>query len=86
MPRPHHERLPDVGRVTHRQIDAQLPSRPEKRTLRNIVANAELELIASGNTGFDQDDNWRIRIDGSGNLVIECRVSGTWTAQATWTP
>jgi hypothetical protein len=49
-----------------------------------VVQDAELELVADGNTGFDQDGNWRIRIDASGDLVIEVRDGGSWVEQASW--
>jgi hypothetical protein len=80
-----HQQLDDAGRQTHRDIDARLPSSQEKRALRNLVHKAELELVADGNTGFDQDGNWRLRIGSSGNLVIEVRDSGAWAEQARWT-
>lgn len=80
-----HQQLPGAGRETHREIDARLPSLQEKQTLRNLVQNAELELVADGNTGFDQDGNWRIRVDSNGDLVIEVRDAGSWDQQARWT-
>jgi len=73
------------GRRTHRDIDAQLPTSQEKHTLRNVVDNAELELVADGNAGFDEDGNWRLRIDNSGDLVIEVRDSGSWVEAASFT-
>jgi hypothetical protein len=79
-----HQALPDAGRHTHRDIDARLPTLQEKETLRNLIHNAELELVADGNVAFDEDGNWRIRIDGSGGLVIEVRDSGSWVQQAKW--
>jgi hypothetical protein len=79
---PRHDQLQGAGRRTHRDIDAHLPTDQEKQTLRNVVDNAELELVKDGNTGFDQDGNWRIRIDSSGDLVIEVRDSGSWVVQA----
>jgi hypothetical protein len=42
-------------------------------------------LVADGNVGFDEDGNWRIRIDSAGDLVIEVRDSGSWVQQASWT-
>jgi hypothetical protein len=77
-----HHRLQGAGRRTHREIDALLPTDQEKLTLRHLVNDAELELVAEGNTGFDQDGNWRIRIDGGGRLVIEVRDGGSWVEQA----
>ena len=37
-----------------------------------------MEIVASGNSDKDEDDNWRIT-ESSGDLIIEKRVSGTWT-------
>jgi hypothetical protein len=79
-----HQQLDGAGRETHRDIDARLPSLQEKQALRNLLRNAEIELVADGNSGFDQDGNWRIRIDSSGDLVMEARDSGAWVTQATW--
>jgi hypothetical protein len=50
-----------------------------------VVEGAELELVAEGNAGFGEDGNWRIRIDGRGDLVMEVRDSGSWVEQASWT-
>lgn len=80
-----HQHLPDTGRETHREIDARLPTRQEKLALRNQVENAEIELLAPGNRAFDQDGNWRICIDASGDLVIEVKDGGSWVQQAAWT-
>jgi len=80
-----HQRLPDAGRATHRDIDARLPTLQEKLALRNQVENAEIELVAPGNLAFDQDGNWRIRIDAGGALLIEVRDGGSWVQQAAWT-
>lgn len=80
----HHDRLDGAGRRTHREIDQYLPTARQKQTLRNLLANAELELVAPGNSGFDQDGNWRIRIDASGDLLLEVRSSGSWTQKDQW--
>ena len=80
-----HQDLPDTGRETHRDIDARLPTLQEKLALRNQVENAEIELVAPDNTGFDQNGNWRIRVDTNGDLIIEVRDSGSWVEQASWT-
>jgi hypothetical protein len=80
-----HRQLYDSGRKTHRDIDAALPTRQEKNVLRNLAENAQLEFIASGNSGFDEDGNWRFRIDSNGDLVLEVRDSGSWVQQASWT-
>ena len=80
-----HQDLPDAGRATHRDIDGRLPTLQEKLALRNQVENAQIELVADGNLGFDEDGNWRIRIDTNGDLLIEIRASGSWVQQASWT-
>jgi hypothetical protein len=47
--------------------DGPAATRPdEKRTLQKILREQKLEIIAEGNTGFDQDGNWRLIIDSSG--------------------
>jgi hypothetical protein len=80
-----HSQLQDAGRTAHREIDQRLPSPDEKRTLQKILREQKLEIIAEGNTGFDQDGNWRFVIDASGNLNLERRGSGIWTTKDTWT-
>ena len=80
-----HQELEGAGRETHRDIDARLPTLQEKQALRKVVENAELELVAEGNAGFGEDGNWRIRIDSSGDLVVEVREGGSWAQQAKWT-
>ena len=80
-----HRQLQGAGRRTHRHIDLQLPTPQEKQSLRNLLDNAELEFVQDDNTGFDQDGNWRIRIDSSGDLVIEVRTAGSWVQQAAFT-
>ncbi|MFW6082642.1 MAG: hypothetical protein ACOC8C_01165, partial [Chloroflexota bacterium] len=45
----------------------------------------KLEIVAEGNTGFDQDGNWRFVIDSSGNLDLDKRESGSWVNKHTWT-
>ena len=73
-----HDGLRGAGRCTHREIDVRLPTEQEKLALRNLVDEATLELVPEGNTGFDQDGNWRLRIDGAGDLVVEVREGGAW--------
>lgn len=80
-----HTDLTDSGRIPHREIDHRLPTRNGARTLLNLLQSQELEIIASGNTAFDEDDNWRLRIDSSGDLVLEKRESGSWVNKKTWT-
>lgn len=79
-----HNQLQDAGRIPHREIDKRLPSLDVARTLQALLQDQKLEFIAEGNTDFDQDDNWRIMIDSSGDLVIEQRESGSWVTKATW--
>jgi hypothetical protein len=75
----------DTGRTAHREIDKRLPNPEEKRTLQKLILEQKLEFIADGNTDFDQDDNWRLVIDGSGNMDLDKRESGSWVNKATWT-
>jgi hypothetical protein len=79
-----HNQLQDAGRTPHRDIDQRLPTPDEKRTLQKISREQKLEIIAEGNTGFDQDGNWRLVIDAGGNLDLEKRESGSWIAKDTW--
>lgn len=43
------------------------------------VNDQKLEIVADGNSDKDEDGNWRLFIDSSGDLIIQKRVSGTWT-------
>ncbi|MEA3374931.1 MAG: hypothetical protein U9R72_01835 [Chloroflexota bacterium] len=81
----HHNHLQGAGRTAHRDIDQQLPSPDEKRTLQKLLREQKLEIVAEGNTDFDQDGNWRLVINSSGDLDLERRESGSWTNKATWT-
>ena len=80
-----HSQLTDAGRTPHREIDQQLPTSDEKQTLQKLLQDQKLEIVAEGNTGFDQDGNWRLVIDSGGNLDLEKRVSGSWVNKDTWT-
>jgi hypothetical protein len=80
-----HDQLQDAGRTPHRDVDQRLPSPDEKRTLQKLLREQKLEIVAEGNTDFDQDGNWRLVIDSGGNLDLEKRESGTWTTKAPWT-
>ncbi|KKL11191.1 hypothetical protein LCGC14_2548290 [marine sediment metagenome] len=42
------------------------------------INDQKLEIIADGNTDKNENGNWRIS-ESSGDLIIEKRVSGTWT-------
>ena len=80
-----HGQLQNSGRTPHRDIDQRLPTTDEKITLQKVVREQKLEIIADGNTGFDQDGNWRFVIDSGGNLDLDKRVSGSWVNKDTWT-
>jgi len=80
-----HNQLQNSGRTPHREIDKRLPTPDEKRTLQKLLQDQKLEIIAEGNTDFDQDDNWRFVIDAAGNLDLEKRVGGSWVNKDTWT-
>lgn len=43
------------------------------------INDQKLEIVADGNSDKDEDGNWRLFIDSSGDLIIQKRVSGTWT-------
>lgn len=47
------------------------------------VNDNKLEIVADGNDDKDQDGNWRFS-ESSGDLVIEKRISGTWTESKTF--
>ncbi|MFW6126128.1 MAG: hypothetical protein ACOC58_03395, partial [Chloroflexota bacterium] len=84
-PRMRHDHLRDAGRTPHRDIDKQLPSPDEKMTLQKLLREQKFEIVAEGNTRFDQDGNWRLVINSNGDLDLERRESGSWTTKATWT-
>lgn len=42
------------------------------------VNDNKVEITPAGNA-VNEDDNWRFFIDSSGDLIIQKRVSGTWT-------
>ncbi|MFW6116776.1 MAG: hypothetical protein ACOC6F_03525 [bacterium] len=79
-----HDHLQDAGRTPHRDIDNQLPSPDEKMTLQKLLREQKFEIVAEGNTDFDQDGNWRLVIDAAGNLHLDKRESGSWTTKHTW--
>ena len=57
-------------------IERTIFNRISKRVnfLLNRINDQKLEIVADSNT----DKNWRIK-ESNGDLVIEKRVSGTWT-------
>ena len=42
------------------------------------INDQKLEIVADGNSDKNQDSNWRL-LESSGSLIIQKRVSGTWT-------
>lgn len=44
----------------------------------DVVMGGVFEIVADGNTGINQNGNWRFYIDGSYNLRIQKRKAGTW--------
>ena len=42
------------------------------------VNDQRLEIIAEDNEDKNKDDNWRI-IESDGDLLVQKRISGTWT-------
>lgn len=42
------------------------------------VVFGKLEIIADGNSGIDQDKNWRWRVDSNGDFFTEGRSGGAW--------
>ncbi len=44
------------------------------------INDQKLELIIDGNTDKDEDGNWRLFTNSDGDLVIQTRLSGTWTS------
>ncbi|MFW6115746.1 MAG: hypothetical protein ACOC7Y_01660 [Chloroflexota bacterium] len=79
-----HDDLQNIGREPHREIDQRLPTTDQKDTLDRITQDQKLEIIAAGNSDFDQDGNWRFVIDSSGNMDLDKRESGSWVNKATW--
>ena len=61
-------------------IERMIFNRISKRVnfLLTRINDSRMEIVASGNSDKDEDDNWRIT-ESSGDLIIEKRVSGTWT-------
>jgi hypothetical protein len=38
-----------------------------------------IELVAPSNTGVDQDGNVRLTFDSNEDVILQVRISGTWT-------
>jgi hypothetical protein len=64
-------------RTPPQDLDRRLPSPAEKAVLRHWVQDGILEFVAEGNTGFNEDGNWRIRLSDS-TLYVEAHTGGTW--------
>lgn len=63
-------------------IERMVFNRMSKRTnfLLTRINDQRLEIVADGNSDKNKDDNWRFFIDSSGDLVIQIRISSTWTS------
>lgn len=61
-------------------LERKIFNRTSKRVnfLLTRINDQKLEIIADGNTDKNENGNWRIS-ENSGDLVIEKRVSETWT-------
>ena len=88
-----HTNLPDAGNIPHFDIDQRLPTQDEKAALSGrqslpadllIAPGQSVVLLASGNAIAEADGNWRLTVD-SGDLLIQARISSTWTTQARFT-
>lgn len=42
------------------------------------IETVHVEMVAEGNTGIEQDGNWKLLLR-NGDFFIQKRVSGTWT-------
>lgn len=62
-------------------LERKVFNRTSKRVnfLLTRINDQKLEIIADGNSDKDEDGNWRFFVDSSGDLIIQKRVSGTWT-------
>lgn len=63
-------------------MERRIFNRTSKRVnfLLTRINDQKLELIADGNSDKDEDGNWRFFLDSNGDLVIQTRLSGTWTS------
>ena len=61
-------------------IERRIFNRISKRVnfLLKRVNDQKIEIIADGNSDKNENGNWRLQ-ESSGNLIVEKRVSGTWT-------
>lgn len=64
-------------------LERMIFNRMSKRVnfLLTRINDSRIELVLSTNDDKNQDGNWRITIDSSGDLLIENRISGTWTEE-----
>lgn len=74
-----HRDLQDSGQIPHRDIDALLPTTPEKNTLRG----ADLTTFYFGDP--NRDGSWRITITGN-DLAVQHREAGSWVTKGDFTP
>lgn len=61
-------------------LERRIFNRISKRVnfLLTRVNDQKIEIVADGNDDKNQNGNWRIS-ESSGDLVVEKRVSGSWT-------
>jgi len=61
-------------------IERRIFNRISKRVnyLLNRINDNKVEIIPDANNK-DEDGNWRLKTDSSGNLIIQENISGTWT-------
>ena len=56
-----------------------------KKYVDDATLFTKLEILASGNTEANENDNWQI-IEDSGNLLFQKRIGGAWVTKWTITP
>ncbi len=64
-------------------IERMVFNRTSKRVnfLLTRVNDNILEIVIDGNDDKDQNGNWRLKSDSSGDFLIENRISDTWTEE-----
>jgi hypothetical protein len=79
-----HSELPDAGRTPHYEIDRLLAALRGQGPIPGdlvIAAGNAVYFLTGTNTAKEQDNNWRITTTGN-DLIIQSRISGTWTTEA----
>ena len=83
-----HASLPDAGRTSHFEIDRLLKCLQGNATLPGDLVLGDgkaIYFLKAGNTAKESNGNWRVMVSGT-DLVIQVRVTGAWTTEATFTP